>query len=91
MMWFFAILVVVALGGVALVAAGHGSPMAQVYDDRPDVGVPAGRLLEGNDLRRVRFGVVLRGYRMSEVDALLARLAGDLDASRKDLGGEAVE
>lgn len=95
MMWFFAILVVVALGGVALVAAGHGSPLAEVYDDRPDVGAPAGRRLEGADLRRVRFGVVLRGYRMSEVDALLARLAAELesspDESRKELGGEPGE
>ena len=26
MMWFFAILVVLALGGIALVAAGRGAP-----------------------------------------------------------------
>ena len=41
MMWFFAILVVLALGGVALLAAGRGAPMAEVYDDRPDSSVPA--------------------------------------------------
>ena len=39
-MWFFAILVVLALGGVALLAAGRGAPMVEVYDDRPDSSVP---------------------------------------------------
>ena len=41
MMWFFAILIVLALGGIALVAAGRGAPLAEVYDDRPDARVPA--------------------------------------------------
>jgi len=82
MTWFFAILLVLALGGIALVAAGWGAPLAKVYDDRPDVDVPVGRKLTGDDLRRVRFGVVLRGYRMSEVDELLSRVASQLEASR---------
>ena len=42
MMWFFAILIVLALGGIAVLAAGRGTPMAEVYDDRPDVRVPGG-------------------------------------------------
>jgi DivIVA domain-containing protein len=82
-MWFFAILVVLALGGIAMVAAGWGTPLAPAYDDRPDVAVPVGRPLEGDDLRRIRFGVVLRGYRMAEVDALLDRLAGQLEAAEE--------
>jgi DivIVA domain-containing protein len=80
-MWFFAILVVLALGGVALVAAGRGEPLAPAYDDRPDVGVPATSPLGAGDLRRARFGMVLRGYRMSEVDALLERLATQLEGA----------
>ncbi len=79
MMWFFAILVVLALGGVALVASGRGEPLAPAYDDRPDPGVPATGPLGAEHLRAARFGMVLRGYRMSEVDALLARLADQLD------------
>jgi DivIVA domain-containing protein len=75
MMWVFAILVVLAMGGVALVAAGRGAPLAEVYDDRPDAQVPAEGPLGAEDLRRVRFSLALRGYRMSEVDALLDRLA----------------
>jgi DivIVA domain-containing protein len=74
-MWFFAVLVVLLLGGVAVVAAGRGVPMSRAYDDRPDVVLPADRPLAADDLRRVRFSLAFRGYRMSEVDALLDRLA----------------
>jgi DivIVA domain-containing protein len=74
-MWFFAVLIVLALGGVALLAAGRGTPMSQAYDDRPDAVVPAEGPLSAEDLRRVRFSLAFRGYRMSEVDALLDRLA----------------
>ena len=79
MMWFFAILIVLAMGGIAVVAAGRGTPMAEVYDDRPDARVPADRPLAGSDLRRVRFSLAFRGYRMSEVDALLDRVATELE------------
>jgi DivIVA domain-containing protein len=78
-MWFFAILIVLALGGIALVAAGRGAPLAEVYDDRPDATVPAAGPLRAEDLRQVRFSTAFRGYRMSEVDALLDRLATELE------------
>lgn len=74
-MWVFAVLIVLAMGGIALVAAGRGEPMRPVYDDRPDARVPQDRPVSAEDLRRVRFSLAFRGYRMSEVDALLARLA----------------
>ena len=82
MMWFFAILIVLAMGGVAAVAAGYGRPMAEVYDDRPDALVRAGQRLDADDLRAVKFSTALVGYRMSEVDALLHRLATELEAER---------
>jgi DivIVA domain-containing protein len=81
MMWFFAILIVLALGGIALLAAGKGTPMTEVYDDRPDLGLPDSRPIRGADLRRVRFSLAFRGYRMSEVDSLLDRLATELESS----------
>lgn len=91
MTWFFAILVVLAMGGVAVVASGRGGSLAEEYDDRPDVRVPADGPLTGDDVRSVRFSLGFRGYRMSEVDTLLARLAAQLDASGAedpgDLGG----
>lgn len=82
MMWVFAVLIVLAMGGVALLAAGRGEPMAPVYDDRPDALVPAARPVLADDLRRVRFSLALRGYRMAEVDALLTRLAREMDGDR---------
>jgi DivIVA domain-containing protein len=81
MMWFFAVLIVLAIGGVAVVAAGFGAPLARAYDDRPDAVVPVDRPLTGADLKAVRFSTVVRGYRASEVDALLDRLATQLDRS----------
>jgi DivIVA domain-containing protein len=75
MMWLFAILIVLAMGAVAAVAAGKGAPLRLEYDDRPDADVPATGPLSADDLRRVRFSLAFRGYRMSEVDALLDRLA----------------
>jgi DivIVA domain-containing protein len=67
------------MGGVAMLAAGHGEPMAPAYDDRPDALVPGQRPIDSTDLRKVRFSLAVRGYRMAEVDALLARLAGQLE------------
>jgi len=46
---------------------------------RPDALVPADGPLTAGDLRRVRFSTAVRGYRMSEVDALLDRLAAELE------------
>ena len=36
--------------------------------------------LAGDDVRGLRFGVALRGYAMDQVDAVLDRLAAELDA-----------
>ena len=78
-MWFFAVLIVLLMGAVAVVAVGNGGAMSEEYDDRPDVRVQADGPLTSADLRAVRFSTAVRGYRASEVDALLARLATQLD------------
>jgi DivIVA domain-containing protein len=80
MMWFFAILIVLALGAIAVVAAGRGTPMSPAYGDSPDALVPADGPVTADDLRRVRFPLAFRGYRMAEVDALLERLAEEREA-----------
>ncbi|GEP39517.1 hypothetical protein NPS01_31800 [Nocardioides psychrotolerans] len=79
MMWVFAILIVLAMGGVAMVAAGRGTPLQPLYDDRPSPLASSEGPLGSEDLRRVRFSLAFRGYRMSEVDALLDRLATERD------------
>jgi DivIVA domain-containing protein len=91
-MWLFAILIVLALGGVAVVAAGRGAPMSTAYDDAPDSLVPGDGPITADDLRRIRFPVAFRGYRMAEVDALLDRLAEEREhaartATEGDAGG----
>jgi DivIVA domain-containing protein len=82
--WFLAVLIVLAIGGVAAVAAGRGGSLGQVYDDRADVRLPADRPVTGEDLRELRFNTVMRGYRASEVDALIDRLADQLDRDVED-------
>ena len=78
MMWFFALLIVAVMGAAAVVATGRGGAMSEEYDDRPDAVVPDDGPLRAEDLDQVRFTTALRGYRMSEVDALLDRLAREL-------------
>ncbi|QBX57409.1 DivIVA domain-containing protein [Nocardioides seonyuensis] len=82
-MWFFAVLVVLAMGGVAVIASGRTGDLPPVSHDRPDLDLPQGTLV-GADLRRVRFSLAVRGYRASEVDALLDRLASQLDAQAEE-------
>lgn len=84
MVWFLGVVIVLVVGAAVVVALGRGGAMQQVYDDRPDVLVPADRPLTGDALRAVRFSVGLRGYRADEVDALLGRLADQLDDEHAD-------
>lgn len=87
MTWLLAVLVVAVLGGVALVAAGRvDASLPPVREDRPVVVLPD-RPLAAEDLREVRLPLAVRGYRMEEVDALLARLADQLESPPRDDDG----
>ena len=77
-LWVAGILVVLTLGGVAAVAAGLGGVMAPADEDRRPLDLPEGPI-EASALRDVRLNVAVRGYRMDEVDALLARLADQME------------
>ncbi|MFL6024914.1 MAG: DivIVA domain-containing protein [Marmoricola sp.] len=83
MTWVFALVIVLVVGAVAVVAAGAGGSMATEYDDRPDALVPADGPLTAADLKSIRFSTAVRGYRASEVDALLNRLAVQLDGDEE--------
>ena len=80
MEWFIAVIAVAALGVAAMAAAGGMGQMSRepVYDtyrqDLPD------RPLAAEDIRRLRFGVTLRGYAMGQVDDVLERLAAEIAA-----------
>lgn len=86
MTWFLAVVVVLAIGAVAVLVAGRGpsaeAGLSPAYDNRPDALLPADRPVTGADLRRLRLSTSIRGYRAAEVDALLERLAAQLDATR---------
>lgn len=80
MTWIFAILAVLLVGGVAVVASGRLGAMPE--PERREGGLPGEGVVTADELRRVRFTPVLRGYRMDEVDTLLDRLATQLEEAR---------
>lgn len=73
------LLVALAVVGVtaAVVAGGLGAGMPAPVTGPPPAALPAGRL-GAADVDPLRFRLVLRGYRMDEVDAVLARLREEL-------------
>ena len=77
------IAVLLVLFAAGVVATRGDVELAEAPPDVADLALPAGPL-RADDVRRVRFGVTLRGYRMSEVDALLERLAGQLEERTAD-------
>ena len=72
--------VLAVLFGAAAVATREGPILRETHRDGPDLNLPTGPL-QPADVGEVRFAMALRGYRMREVDAVLARLAAEL-ASR---------
>ena len=83
MTWFFAVLIVLVLGAVAVVAAGRGDHRwVRRTTTAPTSSLPGDRHVTGDDLRALRFNTALRGYRASEVDAMIERLAAQLDDRR---------
>lgn len=80
MEWYIAAIAVVALGVAAVVAAGGGGSMAKdPVRDTYEMTVPDDRF-DGPAVRELRFGVVLRGYAMDQVDNVLDRIAADLES-----------
>jgi DivIVA domain-containing protein len=72
--WLVTCLLALGVGLVVVLATARGEAMQPVEPDRRDVLVPADRPLTARDLAGIRFTTALRGYRMEEVDALIARL-----------------
>jgi DivIVA domain-containing protein len=82
--------VVLVLFAAAAVATREGTVMADAPQDLPDLDLPDGPL-HAQDVARVRFSMAPRGYRMSEVDAVLDRLAAELadrDRRLRELGAD---
>lgn len=86
-----ALIYVVVVGLVAAVVylaaaalAGRGEELAPMPPGATPTRLPATDLA-GDDVRELRFQQALRGYRMSEVDWALTRLAEEVDTLRARL------
>jgi DivIVA domain-containing protein len=72
-------LVVAGIGfGVVVLITGADPGLGPAEPDGRAVPLPGGRPLAEPDVEALRFDVALRGYRMSQVDGALRRLAYDL-------------
>jgi len=79
MVWLIVVLAIVVIGIAWLAGQGRLGGMPPLVDDRPGMDLPDTDLTS-DDLHQVRFAVTMRGYSMTQVDALLDRLAKQLDA-----------
>ncbi|HEX5596613.1 MAG TPA: DivIVA domain-containing protein [Micromonosporaceae bacterium] len=64
--------------GVIVLMAGDDSGLVPAEPDGRAVPLPGSRPLAESDLAKVRFDLVLRGYRMAQVDQALRRAAYDI-------------
>ncbi len=71
------VVLLAVLFAVAAVTAGFGDLMKPVFQDARPVGLPEAQVAP-DDLDALRFNVVLRGYKMAEVDAVLHRMSREL-------------
>ena len=78
------VLVAAIVFAVAAFAVGALGGMTNAPPDRGDDGLPPGRL-SSHDVDRARFGLAFRGYRMSEVDAVLDRLRAEIAGYEAEL------
>lgn len=88
------LVIAVVIGAVVFVLAavvfGRGEQMAPLPARTSPSELPA-HGIRGEHVRDVRFGLALRGYRMSDVDWTLERLADEIDTLRARLDGSVGE
>jgi DivIVA domain-containing protein len=78
------VLVAIVLFGVASVVFGRGEQLPPLPRGTTATVLPASGVT-GADVERVKFTQTLRGYKTSEVDWVLDRLAAELDSLRGEL------
>ncbi len=83
------VLALLLVGGLLFLAAsfafGRDEEMAPALPGGTPVELPDDRPATGADLRALRLAVVLRGYRMEEVDWVLDQLAEQVDARDREI------
>jgi DivIVA domain-containing protein len=65
------------LGASVLLGRGETQPPAEL--DRSPMELPDDRPVTGDDVRALRISPAVRGYRMTEVDWVLDRLAEEIE------------
>ncbi|WP_435866077.1 DivIVA domain-containing protein [Streptomyces xinghaiensis] len=80
MFWFLLIALVVVVAAVTLAVVGgdDGAALPDAEPDRLADPLPLSRPVSRADVETVRFPVAVRGYRMTDVDDVLDRLAAEL-------------
>ncbi len=78
MEWVLWGVVALILAVAAVAGSGRLGSMPDAVRDVPEPQLPPGRLA-GDDLRSLPLAIGPRGYSVGQVDALLARLARQLD------------
>ncbi|MEP6562737.1 MAG: DivIVA domain-containing protein [Nakamurella sp.] len=79
--------------GIAVFVFGRGEQLAALSPRVSPTELPDTQITP-DDVRKVRFAMALRGYRMSDVDWALDRMAGELERLRTevaDLSGAGVD
>ena len=71
-------IVAAAFFGVAALVFGRGEELAPLAPDATPTRLPS-HDIRGADIRELRFPQVVRGYRMTEVDWVLDRLAEEIE------------
>lgn len=66
---------------LATVVFGRGEELAPLAPESSPTRLPA-EDMTGDDVSRVKFQLVLRGYKMSEVDWVMSRLGDEIDTLR---------
>lgn len=69
---------------LASVVFGRGEELPALPPGASPTRLPSSGIA-GEDVRDVRFQLVLRGYKMSEVDWVLRRVGGELDELRAEV------
>ncbi|EME98062.1 hypothetical protein [Streptomyces mobaraensis] len=79
MFWFLLIALVVVVAAVTLaVLSGHDGVLPEAEPDRTAWALPPDRPLARADVDGLRLPVAVRGYRMTDTDDVLDRLAAEL-------------
>lgn len=80
----FAIVGVAVIGLIALLAVGKLGQYDEAFHDRSPLVLPS-EPVSASDLANVRFGMAVRGYRMSDVDDFIMQMTRVLAARDQEV------